>query len=124
MRRTALALIGALPFFLSACRPRPDLRHLEISVRPASPADLPPGTIVEIVAMPVPAGQMAWVSGTVKIFRAPVLAFKKSAVDGSFMFRTMVPPMATVPAGSYEVRAWGRTVAGEDVEGRLDYKVR
>jgi len=37
--------------------------------------------------------------------------------------QTMVPPMVTVPPGAYRIRAWGRTVDGEDLRGELTYDV-
>ena len=79
---------------------------------------------IEIMAVPVPATEMQWVSGTVKIFRAPSLAFKKDPQDGFYKFKTMVPPMVIIPSGNYEIKAWGRTVAGEEVQGRLEYVVQ
>jgi hypothetical protein len=97
---------------------------LELRPSPASPASLAPGSRIEIAAVPVPSTELEWVSGTVKLFGSPTLAFKKDAKDGFFKFKTMVPPMVDVPAGSYEVRAWGRTSAGEAVEGKMDYEVR
>ena len=84
---------------------------------------LEPGTIVSIAAVPVPATEMQWVSGTVQLFGAPKLSFKKDPKDGFYKFKTMVPPMVQIPAGTYEVKAWGRTAAGEAVEGRTDYVV-
>jgi hypothetical protein len=97
---------------------------LELRADPPSPAPLQPGTIIKITAVPQPAGEMAWVSGTVKVLGARVVAFKKDPQDGLFKFKTMVPPMADIPSGSYQVRAWGRSAAGEAVEGSLDYVVR
>ncbi len=117
----ALALVQAL----SGCTAKTKLqtRQLELRASPASPASLIPGSRIEIAAVPVPAGEMQWVSGTVQLFGAPTLAFKKDPKDGFFKFKTMIPPMVQVPAGSYEVKAWGRTTAGEAIEGRLDYQV-
>jgi hypothetical protein len=117
----------ALLLALAACggrKPIVGARVLELRPNPASPATLAPGSRIEIAAVPVPLAELQWVSGTVKLFGSPTLAFKKDAKDGYFKFKTMVPPMVDVPAGSYEVRAWGRTAAGEDVEGRMDYEVR
>lgn len=123
----SIALLGAL-LGLTACTAKPVLkpgaRYLEIRTTPQSPAELPAGSRVNIVAVPVPATEMQWVSGTVKLFRAPTLAFKKDLEDGFFKFKTMVPPMVMIPAGTYEVKAWGMTVDGESIEGRTDYVVR
>lgn len=122
-------LIGAVLLF-AACTPKavvkpgPGATTLEIRVNPPSPAALASGMLVEIAAVPVPATEMQWVSGTVKIFRAPTLPFKKDAKDGLFKFKTMVPPMVMIPAGTYEVKAWGRTALGQDVEARTEYVVK
>jgi hypothetical protein len=97
-------------------------RTLELSVDPPSPAQLDPGTLIRVSARPVPWASMLWVSGTVQIFGAPVGAFRRAA-DGSWKFRTMVPPMATVPPGSYRIKAWGRTRDGAEIRGELTYKV-
>jgi hypothetical protein len=49
----------------------------------------------------------------------------KEQGDGKgWYFRTMVPPLVTVPKGSYEVKAWGKTKAGEDVQGLMSYEVQ
>jgi hypothetical protein len=122
-----LALGLALVLALQAChsgQPKAGARYLELRPKPASPASLVPGSRIEIAAVPIPGTELQWVSGTVKLFGSPTLAFKKDAKDGYFKFKTMVPPMVDVPAGSYEVRAWGRTAEGEAVEGRMDYEVR
>lgn len=125
--RLALALAaGALLF--SACAKKaevlPSGRFLELRCDPASPAELPSGKLVEIKAVPVPQAEMQWVSGTVKLFGAPNIVFKKDPKDGNFRFRTMVPPMVEVPIGKYAIKVWGRTTAGEAVEGHMDYEVR
>jgi hypothetical protein len=80
--------------------------------------------VVTVSALPVPEAEMAWVSGTVKLMGAPVLGMKPAADGKRWQFRTMVPPMVTVPAGRYEVKAWGRTKAGEDIQGQMTYEVQ
>jgi hypothetical protein len=100
-----------------------DGRRLEIIADPASPASLQPGQRISVTARPLPEAQMQWVSGTVKVLGAREVAFRKDA-DGLFKFRTMVPPMVDIPSGTYEIRAWGRTAAGEAIEGSLKYEVR
>jgi len=126
MRARSLTLV--LLTLIAGCTPKPVLKPgatvLELRATPPSPATLASGMIVSIAAVPVPATEMQWVSGTVKIFRAPNLAFKKDAKDGFYKFKTMVPPMVQIPAGTYEVKAWGRTAAGEAVEGRMEYVVQ
>jgi hypothetical protein len=92
-------------------------------VDPAPPAALPPGTIVKVRARLDGLGQMAWVSGTVKLLGAPVLAMKPAA-DGSWSFKTMVPPMSTVPPGRYKVKVWGRLMDGRELSESLDYEVK
>ncbi len=127
MRLARPALAGLALLLLSACAtraPKPEGRRLVLSALPAPPAALPSGTIVSVSARPVPAAELAWVSGTVKILGAPVLGMKPGADGQSWSFRTMVPPMVTVPVGKYEVRAWGRTRAGEAVEGTMTYEVK
>jgi hypothetical protein len=99
-------------------------RHLELSALPLPPTSLPSGTVVTVSARTVPDGEMAWVSGTVKLLGAPVLAMKPTDDGKSWWFRTMVPPMVTVPAGRYEVKAWGRTKSGEDLQGSMSYEVK
>ena len=96
---------------------------LMLSALPAAPAELSPGTIVTVQARTVPATQMAWVSGTVRIMGAPTLGFRQAA-DGTWSFRTMVPPMTTVPPGHYQIKAWGRTADGQDVKANMDYEVK
>lgn len=124
--RSLLAAL-ALGLLLGACagrKPALDARRLELSVEPAPPALLPSGTIVKVAARAVPDAELAWVSGTVKIMGAPVLAMKPDADGKTWRFRTMVPPMVTVPAGKYEVKAWGRTKSGEELKGMFSYEVK
>lgn len=123
------SLLGALALglLLGACAGKPPLpgaRRLELSVDPAPPARLPSGTIVRVAARAVPDAELAWVSGTVKIMGAPVLAMKPDADGKTWRFKTMVPPMLTVPAGKYEVKAWGRTKNGEELQGLFSYEVK
>jgi hypothetical protein len=92
-------------------------------VSPASPSPFDPGTIVSVTARPEPFVEMAWVSGTVRILGAPVAAFRRGA-DGSWTFRTMVPPMVTVPPGTYRIKAWGRTLDGEALSATMNYEVQ
>jgi hypothetical protein len=123
--RLAAAAFAAL--LLAGCAgkaPVPDARRLELSVDPAPPTGLPSGTIVKVAARAVPDAELAWVSGTVKIFGAPVLALKPDADGKTWRFKTMVPPMVTVPPGKYEVKAWGRTKNGEELQGLLNYEVK
>jgi hypothetical protein len=94
-----------------------------VTVDPPSPARLAPGTIVKVNARPVPEGVMAWVSGTVKIVGSPVAAFKPNP-DGSWRFKTMIPPMATVPPGFYMIKIWGRTRAGDMIRTTVSYEVQ
>lgn len=96
---------------------------LRLQVDPAPPAGLPSGTIVSVRAIPEPAVDMAWVSGTVGIIGAPVAPFRRGA-DGTWLFRTMVPPMVTVPPGNYHIKAWGRTKAGEELRVTMNYEVQ
>jgi hypothetical protein len=88
-----------------------------------SPARLDPGTIVTVSARTAPFTQLASLSGTVKMMGAPVLAFRP-AQDGTWYFRTMVPPMTTVPPGHYQIKAWGRTADGQEVKANMDYEVK
>jgi hypothetical protein len=123
--RRGLALL-ALAGLLQGCggaRPAAEGPALILAVEPASPASLISGTIVKVSARPQPAAELAWVSGTVKVFGAKPLALKKAA-DGSWGFKTMVPPLVTVPRGTYEIKAWGRTQDGKAVEGRMNYEVK
>ena len=90
---------------------------------PAPPSDLAPGTIVTVRAVPEPYVDMAWVSGTVGILGAPVAGFKRGP-GGLWQFRTMVPPMVTVPRGVYHIKAWGRTRAGEELKAAMNYEVQ
>ncbi|HXB98472.1 MAG TPA: hypothetical protein VNZ54_10505, partial [bacterium] len=76
-----------------------------------------------VQARTVPATQLASLSGTVKMMGAPSLAFRPAA-DGTWYFRTMVPPMTTVPPGHYQIKAWGRTADGQDVTANMDYEVK
>jgi hypothetical protein len=132
-RIRALALLG-LAAVLPACAsqpgirpsvsPTPPARHLEIRFDPAGPTHLAPGDMVQIAVLPVPDGEMQWVSGTVQLFHAPTLAFKQDAKDRLFKFKTMVPPMANIPAGTYEVKVWGRSLLGESLQGSSSYEVR
>ena len=97
---------------------------LVLSVDPPSPNPLDAGTLVRVTARPEPKVEMAWVSGTVKIFGAPVAPFKRDREDGSWRFKTMVPPMVTVPPGTYQIKAWGRTVDGEEIHSAISYEVQ
>jgi hypothetical protein len=96
--------------------------RLVLTVSPPSPARLDPGTLVSVTAVSEPRVAMRWVSGTVRILGAPVTDFRLRA-DGSWGFRTMVPPMMGVPPGAYHIRAWGRSVDGQDLRGELTYEV-
>ncbi len=121
------ALLGLGILALAGCArsrlgPHGPARVLVLKVDPAPPVHLMGGTLVQVSARPRPWAAMAWVSGTVKIFGAPVAAFKPTR-DGAWVFRTMVPPLFTVPAGVYRVQAWGRTRGGESVRGELKYEV-
>jgi hypothetical protein len=123
--KPALFALAALAL-VAGCRPamKAEGHRLELSALPQPPTSLPSGTVVTVSARTVPEGDLAWVSGTVKLLGAPVLAMKPAADGKSWWFRTMVPPMVTVPAGHYEVKAWGRTKAGEDVQGSMSYEVK
>jgi hypothetical protein len=121
---------GAAPLGLAllagcATAPRPlgPAPSLVLHALPAPPASLDPGTIVTVQARTLPQTQLAWVSGTVKIMGAPTLAFRPGA-DGTWSFRTMVPPMTMVPPGTYQIKAWGRTADGQDVKATMDYEVK
>jgi hypothetical protein len=96
---------------------------LSLTVDPPPPADLPSGTIVSVRAVAGPDVDMAWVSGTVGIIGAPVAAFRRGS-GGGWLFRTMVPPMVTIPPGVYKVKAWGRTTDGELLRATLNYEVQ
>ena len=123
MRRCA-ALLGLA--LLAGCAGAPSVHgpapSLLLSALPAPPTRLDPGIIVTVRARTEPPTQLAWVSGTVKIMGAPVLGFRQAA-DGTWSFRTMVPPMTTVPPGTYQIKAWGRTADGQDVKATMDYEV-
>jgi hypothetical protein len=128
LRRTLTGALALLALFsLAACggkQVKAPAHTLEIRPNPASPAKLPSGTRIEVAALPQPAVEMQWVSGTVKLFGAPTLTFKKDLKDGLWKFRTMIPPMVDMPSGTYEIKAWGRTVGGEEIAGRMDYVVQ
>lgn len=96
--------------------------RLVLSVSPASPARLFPGALIQVTARAEPQTDLRWVSGTVRIMGAPVGAFKRS-LDGSWVFKTMVPPMFSVPSGTYRVKAWGRSMDGREVRGAMTYEV-
>jgi hypothetical protein len=131
LRKGALALAAALAL-LAGCKSAeltpngPDAfrRHLELSALPAGPTALPSGTIVTVTARVVPEAEMAWVSGTVKLMGAPVLGMKPELNGKGWYFRTMIPPLVTIPPGHYEVKAWGKTKAGEAVNGLMSYEVQ
>lgn len=107
---------------LAACHSaKPAGPRLELSVQPPV---LKAGVLVQVTARPVPGVQLAWVSGTVKVMGAPVAAFKEDKKEGVWRFKTMVPAFASVPKGSYKVKAWGRTRTGEEVLGEMDYEAR
>jgi hypothetical protein len=113
----AFALAGCAGQQIAGNPPR-----LLLTVYPPSPAQLDPGTLVSVTAQTEPRVAMQWVSGTVRILGAPVTDFRPLA-DGSWGFTTMVPPMVNVPPGTYHIRAWGRSMDGEDVRGELTYEV-
>ena len=127
-RALAGALALCLGLALGACASKavikPASAVLELRCNPSSPSSLESGTIVTIAAVPVPATEMQWVSGTVQLFGAPKLAFKRDPKDGLYKFKTMVPPMVQIPVGKYEVKAWGRTAAGEEINGQMEYVVQ
>jgi hypothetical protein len=121
----ALLLAGLAVLALAGCSRQQIAEsgpRLVLSVSPPSPCRLDPGTLVSVTARPQPPVAMAWVSGTVRILGAPVTDFRLRA-DGSWGFRTMVPPMVSVPPGTYHIRAWGRTKDGEALSGTLTYEV-
>ncbi len=126
--RRALSALGAAAFLLLAASctrvgvrpgPRP---VLSLKVVPAPPARLEPGGFVRVTARCVPPVALGWVSGTVGILGAPVVAFRRGPA-GAWSFRTMVPPFLNVPPGTYRVKAWGRTLDGRAVRGEMDYEV-
>lgn len=126
MRRQALvaAVAGLL---LAACAghaPSADQPRLVLSALPAPPAELRSGMVVSVAAQAQPAVELAWVSGTVKLLGAPVLPMRLDADGRTWRFRTMVPPLVMVPAGDYQIKAWGRTRAGAPIEGQMSYEVR
>jgi hypothetical protein len=96
--------------------------RLLVGVFPPSPTRLDPGTLIRITARPEPSIAMDWVSGTVRILGAPVTAFRRGE-DGTWGFKTMVPPMVTVPPGTYAIKVWGRAHDGEALSGTLSYEV-
>jgi hypothetical protein len=119
------AVLAGAALFLASCHHLAGHgRVFALSVSPAPPANLAPGTLVKVTARPEPPAEMVWVSGTVKIFGAPVLPFKRDPAGGTWSFKTVVPPLASVPAGSYEIKVWGRTASGEEVSSNLNYEVR
>ena len=127
MRIPSIALLAGLGILaLSGCQrgqivDRPP-SVLMVGMVPASPAHLDPGTLISVTARPYPPAAMAWVSGTVQIFGAPVAPFRRAA-DGSWSFRTEVPPMVEVPPGRYGVKVWGRTLDGRELRGASIYEV-
>jgi hypothetical protein len=125
LKRPGAALLGLA--LLAGCAHAPQALgpapSLVLSALPAPPAQLDPGVIVTVEARTLPQTQLAWVSGTVRIMGAPTLAFRQGA-DGTWSFRTMVPPMTTVPPGLYQIKAWGRTAEGQDVKATMEYEVK
>jgi hypothetical protein len=119
-----LAGCASNPGIQPSLSPTPPAHHLDIRFNPAGPTHLAPGDLVEIAVLPVPSGEMQWVSGTVQLFHAPTLAFKQDAKDKLFKFKTMVPPMANIPAGTYQVKVWGQSLLGESLQGSSSYEVR
>lgn len=118
-------LLGALS--LGACAgktPASGATHLELNALPAAPATLLSGTIVSVSAQAVPGAELAWVSGTVKLLGAPVLPMRLDPDGHTWRFRTMVPPLVTVPPGMYQIKAWGRTRSGAPVQGQMTYEVK
>jgi hypothetical protein len=124
--RFALLAAGLGVLALAGCQrgqivgSRPSV--LLVQMVPVSPARLDPGTLISVTARPEPPVAMAWVSGTVQIFGAPVAPFRRGA-DGAWRFRTAVPPMVDVPPGAYGVKVWGRTLDGQELRGASIYEV-
>jgi hypothetical protein len=123
----SLWLAAACAALLAGCggvKPKPVSAHLALDVSPKAPAALPSGTVVMVTARAEPPTQLAWVSGTVQILGAKTLALRPNTDGKTWYFKTMVPPLVRVPAGKYELKAWGRTQAGEPVEGLMQYEVK
>ncbi len=101
---------------LAGCRqaqPLPE-RRLAVTVQPA---DLAPGSLVRVSAQPQPAATLVSVSGTVAVPGAWVMPFRWDAQQQAWVFRTQIPGLASIPAGEYTVKAWGRTADGRLYEG-------
>lgn len=126
-RSVGRALLPAafLALLLAACARVAVLPPLRLAFRlsPPSPARLLPGSRVRVSVRVEPPTQMLWVSGTVGILGAPVVAFRRSKDGGSWIFRTMVPPFLSVPSGTYRVKAWGMARDGRKVRGETTYEV-
>ncbi|MES2202394.1 MAG: hypothetical protein V4498_09095 [candidate division FCPU426 bacterium] len=114
-------LVGLVLVASLGCHRVASDRRLDLAM---SPPALIPGRMVQVTAKPVPASQMAWVSGTVKVFGFPTVPFARDPKSGDWRFKTMIPSMALVPAGMYEVKAWGENLEGQRYEGNMEVEVK
>lgn len=120
--RCRLAGLGALLFAGLACHStKPSSSLLELSV---SPPQLKAGAVVLVTARPVPPVELLWVSGTVKVMGAPVVGFKQDKATKLWQLRSQVPAFVSIPPGLYAVKAWGKTRAGEDIKGEMEYEAK
>jgi hypothetical protein len=96
-------------------------RRLIIDVQPA---ELAPGMLVRVSAKPLPYAVLASVSGTVAVPGAWVMPFHWDAQQKAWAFRTVIPSLASIPAGQYVVKAWGQTLDGRRYEGSATVRFR
>jgi hypothetical protein len=113
--RILAAGLAVFALFLAACQgPKIKPEHrLAVAV---SPLLVGAGQRVTVTAMAVDQAEMAYVSGTVGSFGLPNVALKYDAVGKLWFLSRPIPLFVTIPAGRYEIKAWGESKAGEKYE--------
>ena len=117
------SLIAVLGLLLSACHRVAPERMLDVRMEPST---LKPGQIVEIIVKPVQPVELQWVSGTVKLGMGavPEKSLKYEDACSCWKFKTMIPVFVTIPAGKYEIKAWGETENGDAYSGSTMIEVK
>jgi len=110
----------ALGFLLTACHSVSKDRALLLQLDPAIPKA---GQWITLTARPARPAQLQWVSGTVKIFMAPVVALKPNESRDAWTFRMMIPGMVNIPKGHYEAEAWGEDKVGARWQGHYEVNI-
>ncbi len=120
MKTAWLALGALLAISLAACHRVSKDHALILKLDPPIPKA---GQWITMTVKPQRPVQLQWVSGTVKIFMAPVVALKPNESRDTWTFRMMIPGLVLIPKGQYEAAAWGEDQDGARWQGNYQVSV-